>query len=74
MTVVWNAEMNQTHVLKKIDDRLMPAVPEAGVYIDPMMPFSELPGKFPNVNAHAAGVICSQFSDRVGMDAEHCNS
>ena len=66
--------MNQTHVLKKIDDRLMPTVLEAGVYIDPMTPFSKLTGKFPNVNAHAAGIIRSQFSDGIGMDAEHRNS
>ena len=71
MAVIGNAEMNQAHVLKKIDDRLMPAILQAGENIDPMTPFSKLTGKFPNVNAHAAGVIGSQFSDGIGMDAEH---
>ena len=61
-------------ILKKIDDRLMPAIAEAGVNIDPMTASSKFTGKFPDINAHAAGVIRSQFSDGVGMDAEHCNS
>lgn len=65
--------MNQTHILKKIDDRLMAAIPEAGVNIDPMTASSKFPGELPDVNAHAAGIIRSQFSDGVGMDAEHCN-
>jgi hypothetical protein len=69
-----NAEMNQTHFLKKIDDRLVPTIPKAGVNIDLMTAFSKLTGKFPDVNAHAAGVTRSQISDWIGMNAEHCNS
>ncbi len=65
--------MNQTHILKKIDDGLIPAVPEAGVNIDPMTAYSKLTGKLPDVNAHATGVTRSQFSDGIGMYAEHCN-
>ena len=45
MAVIGNAEMNQAHVLKKIDDRLMSAILQAGENIDPMTPFSKLTGK-----------------------------
>ena len=69
-----NAEMNQTHFLKKIDDWLMLAIVEAGVNIDSMTASSKFTGELPDVNAHAAGVIRSQFSNGIGMDAEHRNS
>ena len=71
---MWNAKMNQTHVRKKINNGLMLTVAKASVYIDLMTAFAELTGNFPDVNAHAAGVIGSQFSDGIGMYAEHCNS
>ena len=53
--------MNQTHILKKIDDGLISAIVEAGVNIDPMTASSKLTGKLPDVNAHAAGIIRSQI-------------
>ena len=66
-----NAEMNQTHFLKKMNDRLMPAIVEAGVNIDQMTASTKFTGELPDVNAHAAGVIRSQISEGVGMDTEH---
>jgi hypothetical protein len=66
--------MNQSHFFKKIDDGSISAVSKTGINIDPMAAFAKFPGKFPDVDAHAAGVIRSQISDGVGMDAEHCDS
>jgi hypothetical protein len=63
--------MNQTHILKKIDGRLMHAIAEVGVNIDPMTASTKFTGELPDVNAHAAGVIRSQISEGVGMDTEH---
>jgi hypothetical protein len=66
--------MNQAYILKELDNRLLFAVAEPSINVNPMTISSQLAGEFPDVNAHAAGIIGTQFSDGVGMDAEHCNS
>ena len=66
-----NAEMNQTHFWKKINDRSMLAIAKAGVNVTSMTASAKLTGKLSDVNAHAAGVIRSQISEGVGMDTEH---
>jgi hypothetical protein len=64
----------QAHILKKMNDWLLPPIAESGVNIDSMPVSSEFTGEFPDVNAHAAGIIGTQLPNGVGMDAEHCYS
>jgi len=61
--------MDQADIFIKLSYRLILVLLQSGVNVDAVLTFTQLAGKFPDVNAHSAGVLCPDLTDGIGMDA-----
>jgi len=70
MSLVTDSQMDEADIVGQEQPGVPPPAVGAGIDIDTVPGSAQFPGKFTDVNAHAARVLGPEFTERARMDTE----